>query len=76
MQALQTYPALTQTKFENRLEFDVIGNDPLEKSTYQEIDSIRLSNFQNYVYQAQSSKFWKGVSFEGFKLPGQGRAKA
>jgi hypothetical protein len=70
-----SYPAYPQSN-QAFLEFDLQQKDPLEKETYQEDNIIQLSNYQNYVFQAQSSKYWKDAEFEGFRLPAQGQAKA
>jgi len=35
----------------------------------------RASNYKNYVFQAQNSKYWKEFNHEGFVLPAQGQAK-
>lgn len=68
---MSLYPAHTQSK----LEYVVQPKDPLEKPTYTEQDVIQLSNYKNYIYQAQNSKFWKDALFDGFVLPAQGQAK-
>lgn len=74
---MKLYPAYTQSNFfQQKLEFEVIGRDLLEKPTYQEKDVIQLSNYKNYIYQAQSSPHWKEATFDGFNLPAQGNAKA
>ena len=65
------YPAHTQTK----LEYVIQTQEPLAEPTYQEKDTTQLSNYQNYVLQAQSSKHWKDVEFEDFVLPAQGQSK-
>ena len=68
---MSLYPALSQTK----LEYSIQILDPLTKPTYQEKDTTQLSNYQNYVLQAQSSKHWSDVEFDGFTLPAQGQSK-
>jgi|APSaa5957512535_1039671.scaffolds.fasta_scaffold07025_3 hypothetical protein len=68
------YPAYPQSN-QTFLELDVIPKDPLQKETYQEQDATQLSNYKNYVYQAQTSKHWKEAEFEGFALPAQGQSK-
>jgi len=68
---MSLYPAYTQTK----LEYAIQTQDPLAKTTCQEKDTTQLSNYQNYVHQAQSSKYWKEVEFDGFTLPAQGQSK-
>jgi len=44
--------------------------------TQSNLESENVSNYKNYVFQAQSSPFWKKVEFEGFTLPAQGEYKA
>ena len=65
------YPAHTQTK----LEYAIQTQELLAEPTYQEKDTTQLSNYQNYILQAQSSKHWKDVEFEEFVLPAQGQSK-
>ena len=65
------YPAHTQTK----LEYAIQTQEPFAEPTYQEKDTIQLSNYQKYVLQAQSSKHWKNAEFENFVLPAQGQSK-
>ncbi|MBS1267545.1 MAG: hypothetical protein MAG458_00249 [Nitrosopumilus sp.] len=72
MNHIESYPALTQSNLEY-----VIQEDPYHiKQKYVEKETTNLSNYQNYVLQAQSSKHWKEVEFEGFTLPAQAQAKA
>ena len=66
------YPALTQTK----LEYEIEDVPYVQEPTYTEFDTTNLSNYKNYVLQAQKSKFWKDANFEGFVLPAQGESKA
>ncbi len=68
------YPAYPQSN-QQHLEFELQDKDPLAKQTYQEQDVIQISNYKNYVFQAQSSKHWNKAEFEGFRLPAQGQAK-
>jgi len=69
------YPAYPQSN-QQHLEFELQDKDPLAKQSYQEQDVVQISNYKNYVYQAQSSKHWKQAEFEGFRLPAQGQAKS
>lgn len=70
------YPALTQSnQAQTRLEFELQEPDLMQESTYNEVDTTNISNYRNYIHQAQSSKFWKDVEFEGFTLPAQSQAK-
>ncbi len=45
------------------------------KPEYKEENTIQVSNYKNYVYQCQSSKYWNELMFDGFALPGQGEYK-
>jgi len=67
---LKSFPALTQSNLEYELQ-----EEPYFKPTYQEIDTTHISNYKNYVFQAQSSKHWKNAEFNGFNLPAQGEYK-
>ncbi|MBT5171720.1 MAG: hypothetical protein HOL90_05535 [Candidatus Nitrosopelagicus sp.] len=87
----QVYPALTQTNLEKHLEFEIKEEPYFQEATYTEFDTINLSNYKNYVFQAQQGNKkcstckennldckhnWKGVEFNEFVLPGQGEYKS
>ena len=62
------YPALTQSNPAEQYQVE-------PKFTFNDEKDIQLTNYQNYVLQAQSSKHWKEAEFEGFHLVGQGEYK-
>lgn len=72
------YPALTQSK----LEFEIQQDDQSTTQQYQEFETISISNYQNYVIQAQmkdpktNQKNWSKAEFDGFNLPAQGFSKS
>ena len=70
---MSLYPAHTQTNLEFEVDY---GLEPFPEPAYTEIETTEnLSNFRNYVFQAQTSQYWKTVSFDDFVLPAQGKSK-
>ena len=82
---MKSFPAFTQSNLEYELQ-----EEPYFKPTYQEIDTTHISNYKNYVLQAQKGNQkcsdckknnlnckhnWKNAEFNGFNLPAQGEFK-
>jgi len=65
------YPAHTQTI----LDCYVQKVNLLTEPTTHQYNSVHTTSYQNYVQQAQSSKYWKGLEYDGFTLPAQGQSK-
>ena len=72
---MSLYPALSQSKFDSYLENSIEPDNPFAKMAYSEKTFESPNNFKNYVYQAQTSPYWKEAEFDGFGLPAQAREK-
>lgn len=71
MNQILSYPAYLQTI----LKYDVQQINLLAEPSTHQYNSVSLTSYQNYIQQAQSSKHWNEVEYNGFTLPGQGQSK-
>ena len=84
------YPALSQSNFKQYLENTVQNRvDPFIEPVYDEKIFEGPSNFKKYVKAARAKElivddtdkiksgetYWSKINFDGYGLPGQGRAK-